>query len=227
MRKALCFLLFVLVISSLAAQKSNLGIFTGVGYYIGDVNPSKIFYSPKPAIGGFFRYDVNERYSARFSVINGTLSGSDSDFKNKYQQARNQSFSVAVTDFTTQLEFNFFPFSLENDNFPATPYITAGLTAFIGPKNSKSPVQMAIPFGFGGKFRANERFQFGVEWSMRKTFTDNIDELAPTFTNQYDEKQSAFSQTNDWYSFVGVFASFKFHQRKVKCDAYSGSFNVK
>jgi hypothetical protein len=48
-----------------------------------------------------------------------------------------------------------------------------------------SRVQIAIPLGIGVKYPINKEFSVGLEYSMRKTFTDYLDDVS---TNYYDKE---------------------------------------
>src|SRR5512133_1478543 len=94
-------------------RKSDYGVFGGVSSYIGDINPGKLLYSPLPAAGVFYRYNLHPRQSVRANIFIGGLRASDQDFNNDFQQARNASFSGVVGEMAMQFEFNFFPYATD------------------------------------------------------------------------------------------------------------------
>ena len=53
-----------------------------------------------------------------------------------------------------------------------------------------------------------------IEWGVRKTFTDEIDGLANTYTNGY---QMSNSKNNDWYSFGGITLNYKILTKTDRC----------
>ena len=63
-----------------AQNKSDLGLSLGAAYYMGDINPSTIFYSPKIHAGIVYRYNFNPRYVLKGELNYVALSGNDADF---------------------------------------------------------------------------------------------------------------------------------------------------
>jgi hypothetical protein len=63
-------------------QTFDYGVFGGVSSYMGEINPNKLLYSPSPAAGMFFRYNLHPRQSIRTSIIAGGLRANDLDFNN-------------------------------------------------------------------------------------------------------------------------------------------------
>ena len=105
-------LLFLFLSLSLSGQRnSDYGVFAGVSSYIGDINPSRLLYSPLPAGGIFYRYNLNPREAIRTNIFIGGIRANDLDFKNAFQQARGASFSGTVGEWALQFEFNFLPYS--------------------------------------------------------------------------------------------------------------------
>lgn len=59
----------------------------------------------------------------------------------------------------------------------------------ISPARQKyNRVQMCIPVGFGGRYYFNRRWGLGLEFGVRKTFTDYIDDVSKTY---YDNEAIA------------------------------------
>lgn len=204
----------------------DLGFFGGVSYYLGDINQSKHFYSTNQTIGILARYNINKRYSVRGSVYRTTLTGQDKDFSNIYQATRNHSFQNTITDLALQLEFNFFEYSTLNDGNNISPYVSLGIGTFFIENEGKMSPQINIPFSLGCKIRVNNVISFGAEWSMRKTSVDNIDGLDKQYfesenqNNPLNEKQKNYINSNDWYSFAGVFITVSLYEKKGRCRAY-------
>ena len=161
MKKVNWVLLFLCLSLSLSGQRnSDYGVFAGVSSYIGDINPGRLLYAPRPAGGIFYRYNLNPRQALRTSIIIGGLHANDIDFNNAFQQARAASFSGTVGEWTLQYEFNFFPYSTEGKRWDFTPYFAAGAgIAFINTTTyTYVPV---IPFSFG--FKVNIYKNIGLE----------------------------------------------------------------
>jgi opacity protein-like surface antigen len=189
---------------------------------LGDINHSKQFYSPKIGYGVLYRHNINSRYAARIFLNKLTVSGSDLDFSNGYQQIRAHSFSQSIIEFGAMAEFNFLDFiPLDYQNF--SPYLTAGPSLAYTQIPGKN-FQFVFPFGAGVKYAPNKRLTIGLEWVFRKTFTDRIDLLynntLTETTPLVSDKQLSNDNTKDWYSFAGIVLSYNFASEKKWCPAY-------
>ncbi|MDE5742855.1 MAG: hypothetical protein K2H62_00715, partial [Bacteroidales bacterium] len=124
------------------------------------------------------------------------------------------------------------------------PLHTEGQGLNDGPKNY-SLTQFAIPFGIGFRYSISPRVAIGVEWTMRLTFSDYIDDVGGVYYDQNrlfteygplsayfgdpaEDKHAAGAQrgdknTFDWYSFAGVTVSIKLGRERNECPAYSTS----
>lgn len=119
--------------------------------------------------------------------------------------------------------------------------------------------QVSLPFGLGFKWNVSPGFSLGLQWGLRKTFTDYIDDVSTTYVdpellkaenteiamflgnrsfeipgtdeygNQYPvsdakdmvDMQRGNSESNDWYSFLGITLSFNIKgPRSESCPAY-------
>jgi hypothetical protein len=217
-------------------KSSEVGVFGGISYYTGELNPDGHF-NPAlihPAFGGIFRRTLNARYALKLSGIYGKLSGSDALFNNTYQNARALSFSSTLIEASGQIEFNYYPFVANDNDFYHTPYVFVGLSCFyFSPKTvidgtkidvlsqnyedgtSKTiKFQPSIPFGIGYKLKLNHRFILAAEWGLRKTFTDYIDGVSKVYSTGY---QRGNSQNNDWYSIAGLMLTMRLGGRPNSC----------
>ena len=226
MFKKILIILFIVIPVDFWAQKKDheIGAFGGISYYMGDVNPGKIFYSVDPGFGLVYRLDLHSRYALRLSGIFGSLHGSDSNSKDQYQVIRNHSFRVPLTEFAAMIEYHFFDYIPESRYNFVTPYVTVGIGALLLPVEENAfPVKPVIPFGIGGKYAINSRLGVSVEWTYRKTFTDYLDQLpndAYTQAVSFANKQRSFLGSKDWYSFAGISFTYKFALGGSKCPAY-------
>ncbi len=117
---------------------------------------------------------------------------------------RGLSFETDITEISVLLELNFFPFFVGSRKNTWTPYIFAGVGMYLynprplggGPNlrdigtegqgfsnrpSTYGSMAMSIPFGIGMKFSINKRLGLGIEWGMRKTFNDYIDDISTTY----------------------------------------------
>lgn len=102
-----------------------------------------------------------------------------------------------------------------------------------------SLTQLAIPIGFGLKTYMNSRWMLTLEYGVRKTFTDYIDDVSGKYAenffveSQYGPMASAMAdpgeqlheagtlrgnpKNKDWYSIFGISLTYRVIQNKVKC----------
>jgi len=208
--------LFISLSVSVAGQRNaDYGIFGGVSSYFGDINPSRLVYSPLPAGGVFYRYNFHPRHALRANVFLGGLKGNDLDFNNSFQQTRAASFSSVTGEFAVQFEFNFLPYTTAGKLWDWSPYFAAG--AGVAVINSATfSVQPVIPFSGGIKVNIHKNMGLELEYGFRKTFYDNFDGLK----DMVDPADYAWLHNNDWYSFLGIGLTWKIFNKLVGCPAY-------
>ncbi|MFZ9846906.1 MAG: DUF6089 family protein [Flavobacteriales bacterium] len=206
-RKLLASFLFVVFSSSISANPninpySEVGLFGGVGYYLGDLNrnyfPLKIM---QQAGGIFYRYTLNEHCAVRAFINYNEVKAYDVYSSNDFERERNLSFTSPIFEVGGQLEFNFYEFALvKSVRRIATPFVFGGINYFyFNPKayNGSTFInleplqtegvnyslhQIAIPVGLGIKMKMG-RFGFTAEWGIRKTFTDYIDDVSGNYAS--------------------------------------------
>jgi Domain of unknown function (DUF6089) len=217
MKNFCLFFLFSCSTLSLAGQRnSDFGGFAGVSSYMGDINPSRILYSPRPAAGFFYRYNFHPRHSLRTSLYMGGIRANDLDFNNSFQIARAASFSGTVAEWALQFEFNFLPYTTDGKPWDYTPYFAAGGgIAFIN--TSTFTYVPVIPFSFGFKVNIHKNLGLEAEYGFRKTFYDNFDGLKDLVA----PSDVAWIHNNDWYSFTGIAVTWKIYSKLAGCPAYS------
>ncbi len=202
---------------SFSQRNADIGIFYGISYYQGDINPYLPFYSSGFAIGALYRYNFHPRTSVRTSGKYHRLSGNDFDFANEIQQDRGASFHSEYIDLSATWEFNFLPYRTAFRKTKYSPYVSAGLgyhvllSSDVTGKN-----HLTIPFGLGIKANIFKRLSGGMEYSFRKTFTDNLDGVS---NFSFDDKYRLFGN-KDWYTFAGIFLTYKIFKYKEDCPAY-------
>lgn len=266
------FLILTIAYSESKAQFSEFGLMGGVSFYLGDLNPDIPFKQVMPAGGAFYRYNFNDRFSARGAFTMGYLKGYDSKSSVQAQLDRNLHFESFVYDFSITGEFNFFKYAPGDMKHAITPFLFGGIAVFsFNPRAKAADGQFyelqplgtegqgstaypdrkeyalttaSIPFGLGVKANISKTFSVGLEWGMRYTFTDYLDDVSGTYadpqevqaTNGFiayelanrstlpDEtlegRQRGNSKTNDWYSFALITFSMNIKARPAKCPAY-------
>jgi len=198
---ALCLGTLGLYSPALRAQNSEIGACVGTTFYLGELNPSKLFAQPHLAGGIVYRYNLSPRWAFKADFLFGTVSGSDMLTNGGYQ--RNLSFQSPITEFSAVAELNFLKlYNTVGDNH-FTPYIFAGLGLFSfdpmatykdgtvyelqslgtegqgleGMPKKYSLTSFTIPFGIGLRVNIGKYVCLGAEWSFRYTFTDYLDDV--------------------------------------------------
>jgi len=239
------------------ASRSSLGFMVGGSYYIGDLNKYDHFNNTNLSFGLIYRYHVNSRLELRGAFRYGKVEAYDSESGNPDQIARNLSFESTIFELTGGIEFNYLNYKMGNDEYFFTPYMfidigvfqmdpqteyngelvslqsigTEGQNSELTDKNSYLLTQLVVPFGIGFKFNLGSRATFSLEYGIRKTFTDylddvgtgsylNRDELAQQNGNiaaNLSDRSSTDNQmtgnrgnaeTKDWYSMFGIMFTF-------------------
>lgn len=238
-------------------SRSELGLILGGSYYIGDLNQFRHFKGTQPAISLIYRYNVNTRLSFRGNFSYGNVVGDDQWATESLLKNRNLNFKSDIFELAAGLEFHYMKFVLGSDRYHGTAYLFAQLALFkMNPKtsyngewvylqplgtegqgsdlNSKHPyslIQLAIPIGVGVKFGLGKKATIGIDYGIRKTFTDYLDDigsgtyvdpvelaaangpLSAAVSNQsldgsrFGKRGNA--TTKDWYSFFGLSITFR------------------
>ncbi len=186
---------------------------------MGDLNPVKHFYLPGYAIGPIIRYNFEPRNSIRVSAIYHNLSGNSENYGDPYIESLDKSFNATFIDMAANYEINFVPYKTANRKMNRSVYLSAGLgyhfvlnSDAAGAKN-----HFVLPFGIGYKINATKKLSAGAELSVRKAFTDKgIDGV----TNIASESNNTLFGNKDWYTFAGIFISYKIFNFREDCPAY-------
>ena len=207
MKRFFVIIFSILTFSSISAQNTaDIGIWGGIGSYIGDVTNVDKASSLNPNVGLFFRYNYNSRVSLRTSAMFGTI-GASGQFEEKSWK-----FDKFMTDLSVMGEFNFFRYIMGSKRYNATPYLMGGVGVSLFnytyepsdpqfyqalyylnttqlnvlPTDVRGEITTAkddpviglnIPVGFGFKFNVGSRVGVGIEAILRKYFNDKIDNL--------------------------------------------------
>ena len=196
-----CMALLTVPVAPVQAQNSEVGACVGTMFYLGELNPSKLFAQPKLAAGLVYRYNISPRWAVKADFMFGKVAGSDMQTNNGYE--RNLSFTSPITEFSVVAELNFLQLYTSVGKNHFAPYIFAGATVFSfdpmaqykdgtefelqslgtegqgleGMPKKYSLTHFAIPFGIGLRFNIGRYVSIGAEWSMRYTFTDYLDDV--------------------------------------------------
>ena len=245
------------------AQRSEIGAFGGASFYLGELNPNVPFALSRPAGGIVYRYNITPRWAVRANISFAEVTASDA--KTNKKDPRNLSLKSPITEISATVELNFLRIYTENGANHFAPYIFAGIGVFsfnpqaeldgktyalqhlgtegqglAGQKKFYSLANVAIPFGLGFKYNVTKWLTLGIEWGMRYTFTDYLDDVSGNyFDNQtlLEERGTIVAaladrsevlheagsgrgnvKTKDWYSLVGLTLTFRIGNEDKTCN---------
>jgi hypothetical protein len=201
-------LLLLIPFSSIAQKQVNLTLFGGFANYSGDLQEKRFSLDQSHgAFGVGISYQLMPKWLVRAGFTAGKLSADDKYSPKPLNRNRNLNFHSPVYDVSLLGEYSLFDLTDRR----VTPYAFAGL-AFFGfnpytfdstgskyylrnlgtegqglaqyPDRKKyKNVQFAIPFGVGVRVRITDNAYLGYEISMRKTFTDYLDDVSRTYVD--------------------------------------------
>lgn len=264
--KRVLFIAFILFsINPAFSQKyGEVGLFVGSSYYFGDVysTPAE---NAQLSVGLNYRQNFNSRWAWNFFARYAPITGDDANSNVSFEKQRNLSFQSNIYEFGSIVEFNFLDFKpYKPQSFfqladVFTPYVFAGFSLFYhNPKaylagnlyelrplstegNNYKKVSVALPFGFGFKFRLSDQFLLGLAAEFRPTFTDYLDDVSTRYPVTPDElsktgrdlsnrtlepqgsggnswgSQRGNPYNKDWFSYAGFTLSFNLKKNPGTC----------
>lgn len=206
------------------AQKSEVGFGLGTFNYTGDLVRTYNFRYSKPAGIVFYRTNVSKVISFRIAITAGKIGASDKTPHDAFAERRNASFNLFLFEISPTLEYHFLDWRDEKRPMRFTPYIFAGLGLFGFAGNAEKPeeysnVQLSVPFGVGAKYVLNPKWYIGLEFGMRKTFFDYLDNVSagdPPFKNYQYGNTTDF----DNYFFLGLSLTRTFYDIPCPSNPY-------
>jgi hypothetical protein len=209
MKTGSLFILFLLNVLFVPAQRVFIGVAGGLSNYNGDLL-DKLYH--KKLTNGFIgltvHYELQDQILLRGSYNFARVNGSDIYSEKEDLRKRNLHFESAISEFSIVGEY--YLFNLYERRF--SPYGFVGLgffhfnpyaydsterKVFLKPLSTegqgiypdKKPYslwQATIPFGGGVKFAITENLRIGFEIGIRKLFTDYLDDVSTSYPDQND-----------------------------------------
>lgn len=255
-----------------AAQYHEVGLMAAQAHYIGELNP----YSHIPErfeLGGglIYRYNMNDRFAFKSSILYGVFYADDADSDSEWQRNRNLSVRTSIFEVSGQIEMNFLTYEIGDSRRPTSPYLFLGFSVFrfnpqaelngrwidlqplgtegqgIAGFGDRYPLtQVSIPFGIGFKFNIWKNFGGAIEWGMRRTWTDYLDDVGGTYIDAVlleDQNgplaalladrslaptgpegtntgmQRGETNRTDYYIFAGFMITYKIGRPQIKCPS--------
>jgi hypothetical protein len=127
---------------------------------------------------------------------------------------------------------------------------TEGQGTAVYKRKRAAAVQFAIPLGLGLKASVGKKMGIGIEWGIRKLYTDYLDDVSMSYiypgvllrergpeaaalsdrslnlevddNENYSNlnRQRGNSNTKDWYSFVGISFVWRIDDNRGRCPSY-------
>jgi len=203
----------LLAFNSISAQVKEFGLFLGGAYYRGELNKSHFGQTDLSLGAIFKKDFPNDRVSLRFQLMYNRVQGDDFKSGVVQQINRNLSFKSDVIELGPVMEIDFFPFHPGQNNTAlaafGTPYFFGGINYMrMNPKalyngewidlqplgtegqgtsltsqKKYSLNQIVIPFGIGIKVNFSHHTSLCMEYGIRKTFTDYLDDVSGLYPN--------------------------------------------
>ena len=216
MKKLAVIMLMIATLMAAQAQEYRFeaGGALGMSGYLGDANNANLLKKPGYVAGGLFRYIINSRMALKANLLTAKISGNSANLANTYPDAQTYAFSSQLYDLGAQFEFNFLNYGIGSKYLKLkriSPYLTLGLGATLATGDGDA-FTLNVPMGVGVKYKLSERLNIGLEFTMRKTFSDELDGL-----KDLNGITSGFAKNTDWYSFTMISITYEFSKRCRTC----------
>ena len=215
--KKIILLLFFLL-SSFSFSQTEIGFYFGTSFFHGDVgynsltfgNTNKLFTNSTISLGLNFRQNINTRFSYNFKLQRGKITSYDSNSEDLFIVQRNLDFQSNITEFSSNIEFNFSHYKIGSKKLNKTLYVFSGISgfkfnpkgyyngswielqplgtegqgSFLYPDREKYNLfSLGIPIGVGYKLNLNNYLALNISWSWTLTTTDYIDDVSLDYVN--------------------------------------------
>ena len=185
--------------------RAEIGIIGGTSYYIGDASSTYFNYQNiRPALGGFFRYRIDNRIAFKAELISTLIAGSGIE---------NQAYAGDIVG-----EYNFF--DLEQDPYKQfskiySPYILAGVGLINYNYLTVNMTNPSFIFGLGMKLKLGNRLNLNLQWSNRILTADDIESVAKY--NNPNNLNGSNIFNNDFVSSLTIGISFDIWKKECNC----------
>lgn len=195
----------------------DIGAGVGMTGYLGDANSANLWANPSWDATILFRYILNPRLNFKTNFYVGGLRGDSSKMDNILPNDQNFKFSTTFFEIGELVEFHFFNYGMGESYRKLkrwTPYITAGVSITGWTVDGSGSATFTIPMGVGFKYKPALRWNIGLEFLMKKTFSDRVD--GNNLSDPLGIKRG-FMKNTDWYSTFSISISYEFSKRCAVC----------
>ncbi len=215
-------LLWILLLAAVGAKaqtepeyRLELGGGVGLLTYLGDFN-TNLMKNTQPMFSLLAKYKFDPRQALALNVSYGTLKGSAKYEKSYYPNVQEDySFKNNVLDVGLRYEYNFWPYGTGEEYRGAkrlTPYIYIGL-GITACKAGKTEMGVNLPVGAGVKYKAADRVNVALEWTMHFTSNDRLDGIE----DPYGIKRSGLFKNTDCYSHLRLSLTYDLWAKCKTC----------
>ncbi len=178
-----------------AQQSSDYGIFLGMSQeHRHTILPVPKIASIKPAVGAFYRYNLNPRYALRAGFNYGIGTSLEELVLAHSPLQKAAAYGL--------FEFNYLPLSPKRDQIKVSTFIATGLAYY------KSFV---IPFTTGVKYNVTDELTLGVEWNLYRGFRKDPMDLKSGYR---------LFRLTEWNPFFGITIGYKVIKTCRTCPFY-------
>ena len=195
----------------------EVGAGVGVVNYMGDFN-ANLTKNFQPGAAILLRRLLSPYMGFKFDVMYGKLKGSSKDMKTYYHDyvETPYEFSNTLIDGSVTYEYNFWPYGTGRDYRGAqrlTPYIFGGLGGTFVTGGGKNVFTANVPLGIGVKYKIGDRLNFGAEWAVHFSLSDEPDGVKDPY---YVKSTGAFKNT-DCYTALMLSLTYSFMAKCRTC----------
>lgn len=200
-----------------APYKFDVGASLGMSGYLGDANRANLYSHPGFAGELSMRYLPDTRWAVRGVLSTFGLSGNTADMTEVLPGGAAYEFTSQVYALDIRGEVNFFAFGI-GETYKRlrrwSPYLAIGVGVALSSSGGKAHFAPTLPLAVGLKYKAAERVNLGLEFSMTKALGDHVDGSDLADLNGI---KSAFYKNTDWFSRLTIGVTYEFGPRCETC----------
>lgn len=214
------FLTFFVLVSGVAMAQvrymSEVGFGLGGFNYTGDVAQRYRFANHRLGATFIYRSSISRVISFRSALTFGAIAAKEKP-DDAAAKIRHADFTRNIYEVAVGFEYHFLDWREDMRRLRFTPYVHAGLGVFalnntVAKPAEYSNVQLSIPFGAGMKYILSPRYYIALEFGVRKTFFDYIDNVSDgnllyknyQYGNPYDYDSYYFTCFSVNYTFYDI-----------------------
>ncbi len=227
------FVFFCLSNNIVFAQRyGEIGVHAGATYYLGELNWSQHFYSPRLNLGVFYKHHFNPRLALKAGSFYSHIQGDDKDSRWQFQNTRDFRFETLLLETAAQVEFNFLSYKIGSTKKKFyTPYLNLGIGVLYYEAKYSNKFIVTLPVALGFKVNLSPRIVLGTEWAFRRSTSDILDNMTGENFETYRQlnepayagnmtAQRGFFYNDDWYSYAAVTLSYAFAIGGMPCYSF-------